>query len=109
MFNGLKLTPEGRPLKPGSIFHGIRRINLPTEEEVASSLYSREQLAIFYRFCGQLEPIICTVNQVRLFTDGALLLLEVDTEMSPLKWPQAPIWIPVDNTQMAGILATWIH
>lgn len=109
MFNGLKLTPEGRPLKPESIFLGIKRDNLPTEEKISNSLHSRERITIFYKYLGRLKPIVCTVKQVRIFTDGALLLLEVDINLSPLKWPQTPIWIPTDTRQMAGVLATWIH
>lgn len=109
MYNGLKFTPEGRPLKPGSIFHGIKRSRLPTEEEVMDSLYQHKRLTISYQWYSQLESIVCTVGQVRIFTDGVLLLLNVDTSLSPLKWPQAPVWVPTDVTQTSGVLATWVH
>ncbi len=102
----LKLTDEGRPLKPRSIFIGIQRASLPSRERIDLSLRSGEILMVPARFLGRWELLVGVVRQVRMFTDGMLVLIDPKHENSMLKnWPCAPLWVPHNGT--AGVLATW--
>ncbi len=106
MFEHLKFTNEGRPLNPRSIFIGIQRARLPSREQIDRSLHSGETLAIPARFLGQWELLIGKVHQVRMFTDGMLVLLDTRYKNSLLEnWLCAPLWI--SNNGQAGVLATW--
>ena len=104
----LQLTSEGRPLKPHSIFLGIKRACLPSRVRIELSLRLSEMLVIPVCFCGQYEFIVGVVRHVRMFTDGMLVLIDPRHENSTLKaWPCAPLWIPNHGGRMAGVLATW--
>lgn len=105
MFNRSKLTEEGRPLKPSSIFIGIKRKNLPSQESISECVRIGTALGIPYSWVfGKEELLYGKVSQVRIFRDGTLVLIEVNTLISRLKWPVAPLWIPRNPHETAGVL-----
>ncbi|HEY4517835.1 MAG TPA: hypothetical protein VJI74_03005 [Candidatus Paceibacterota bacterium] len=104
--SNLKQTSEGRPLKPKSIFIGIQRALLPSRAALAEHLCSRVEVFIPVRFCRHWEVLRGTVDEIRMFSDGILVIVKKQHEKSVVKnWPCAPVWIP--NRGSAGILATW--
>ncbi len=96
------LDSNGYPLNPKSIFIGVQRCNLPPPDSIKQALMTGVELPIPHRFDGKWELLIGTVSKVTHFPDGCVVHFPQSLDKSPLKWPEAILWIP--NRGECGIL-----
>lgn len=100
------VSSEGRPLSPGRIAIGIRQMFIPEIEELAQHLQTGIPTNIPVKFQSKWEYLSGVVRQIRLFTDGALVLIDSPRAGSLLDhWDKFPLWIPREGTAPAGVLA----
>ncbi len=100
----MKVTDEnGYPLNPASIFIGVQRINIPTENQLIRAVLDGSQLIIPYKFLGHWETLVGVVTELISFPDGIVARFPQNITLSPLKWPEAVLWIPSKGS--CGILS----
>jgi hypothetical protein len=98
------VTQEGRPLNPRRIAIGIRRMYVPELDVFKQQLQTATLTNIPVRFQGEWQVLSGVVRQIRLFTDGALVLISSPSKGSLLDhWKDFPVWIPPQGE--AGVLA----
>lgn len=97
-----KLNSAGYPLNPRSIFIAVRRVYLPTREQLRQIRPSYPEVSLPVKHAGQWETLVGFISTVREFTDGVVVEFPQNLQKSPLKWPNAVLWIPDYGT--AGIL-----
>ncbi len=96
------LNTDGYPLKPKSIFVAVQRYNVPTEEVLKQALATGAELPIPYRSYGKWEMMIGKISKITHFPDGRVVHFPQNLKSSPLRWPEAKLWIP--NQGECGIL-----
>jgi hypothetical protein len=99
-----QLTSAGYPINPRSIFIGVRRENLPSREELEKAWdINYPEFTLTVRHLGVWERLVGWITQVTRFPDGIVLHFSQNLSKSPLKWPNAILWVP--NKGSAGILS----
>ncbi|HTK33625.1 MAG TPA: hypothetical protein VL335_03750 [Candidatus Paceibacterota bacterium] len=96
------LNTDGYPLNQKSLFIGIQRSNVPAKEVLDQALATGVELPIPYRFGGKWELMIGKITKITQFPDGRVVYFPQNLSLSPLKWPEAILWIP--NRGECGIL-----
>ncbi|MFT5179956.1 MAG: hypothetical protein ACI8V7_000495 [Candidatus Paceibacteria bacterium] len=97
------LDENGYPKKPTSIFISIKRIYFPHKDVFERCLEgSLERVGIPVRSLGSWETISGHVTKITKFPDGTVIHYPQDLYNSPLKWPDAILWVP--NKGTIGIL-----
>ncbi|MES2213665.1 MAG: hypothetical protein V4473_02390 [Patescibacteria group bacterium] len=87
------LTQDGRPVKPGSFFIGIRR-EVIKHIDFVQVLNQSLEVHIPVRFLGRWEDFKGVVTQVNHFCDGMVVILKPTPKSLLENWPSAEIWIP---------------
>lgn len=89
------LCPKtGYPIRPTSIFCAIQRRVLPNIADLIALCKMGGTLHIPTKFCNEWELLIGKVTSVTIFPDGVVVKFPQDITASPLKWPEAVLWIP---------------
>ena len=96
------LNTDGYPLNPRSMFINVQRCNVPPNEVLQQALATGVELPIPHRFEGKWELMIGKITKITQFPDGRVVHFPQNLTQSPLKWPNAILWIP--NVGGCGIL-----
>jgi hypothetical protein len=96
------LNTDGYPLNSKSIFINVQRRNIPTNEVLQQALATGVELPIPYRSDGKWELMIGKISKITHFPDGHVVHFPQNLIQSPLRWPNAILWIP--NEGGCGIL-----
>jgi hypothetical protein len=97
------LNADGYPKNPNSIFIAIQRKYFPHLDGFRSRLGDpNKRIGIPFRQYGNWETLHGRVAKITEFSDGVVIHYPQLLDESPLKWPDAILWVPNQGT--VGIL-----
>jgi hypothetical protein len=98
-----QLDLGGYPLRPKSLFIGVRRYQIPSLIRIELMKVSNEEMSLPFLCEREWRNLVGNVTNIKSFADGCVVHFPQNLEKSVLKWPDAILWIPKSGE--CGILS----